>query len=267
MSSRAPQYTAPRPAAGVIALLPGFQSTSDPSPQIDRLEDRSGQENHALLGANAPARSTVWGGTANRCTSVDNTSGTQVSGPSIAWSAINWDKDAESLLIHGMWSGAAGTNRWIFGFGSNSVTTVHGFLLRANSAGTLRLQLADSGALRNFNDSAATVADGSIHAVTLMVDGTTKRAHVWIDGAYDATLNGSSGTDWSAYAATMTAFGPLVFGGCPTAAAKDLTYASTHYGWQVAKKTGALPSNRTEIAARLARQPLLPLTTYEWPAS
>lgn len=265
MSSRAPQYTAPRLASGVIALLPAFQSASDPSPQIDRISDISGLGNHALLGANAPARATVWG-TASRCTSTDNTSGTQVSGPSLAWSAINWNKDTESLLIHGMWSGAAGTNRWIVGFGSNSVTTVHGFLLRANSAGTLRLQSSDSGSLRNYNDSAATVADGTIHAVTLMVDGTTKRAHVWIDGVYDATLNGGAGTDWSAYSATMTAFGPLVLGGCPTAAAKDLTYASTHYGWQVAKRTGALPANMNEIARRLARQPLQGLTSFEWPA-
>lgn len=253
------------PSPGVIALWPCFQSASDASPYLDRVEDRSGRGNHALLGVDA-VRATAWG-TASRYSSVDAAAGTTDHAAKLAWSAVNWDKDKETLLIAGNWSGAAGTNRWVFGFGGNSSTAVHGFMLRGNVAGTVRLQLSQAGALTSFNDSAATVVDGSIHHFILVVDGTSKRAHVYLDGVYDATLNGSIGTDWAPYAGSMSAYGDLTLGGCPHTSAKNLTYAATMYGFQVAKRTGATPSNMAELARRLYKHPLAPLTAQEWPAA
>lgn len=257
---------APAPSPGLIGYYPAFQSASDPSPQIDRIEDRSGRGNHSLLGTDA-VRATAWG-TASRWTSVDANAGTTFHGARIPAATINWNKGTESLLIAGKFNGAAGSNRYPFGFGGASGTTIHGFVLRANSAGTCRLQSVTPSGLGQYNDSTSTLLNGADHSFLIAFDGLTKRAFGYFDGAFDAAFNGSVlGLDIAPALASMTTFGDLTWGGYPhtPVGTKNLVWACTMYGMQVAKRTGGLPTNIAEVARRLHTQPMQPLTRNEWP--
>lgn len=259
------------PSPNLIAWYPIIQQAStDVSPTVDRLEDRSGKGNHGVFGPNAPNVATRWA-VANRYTSVDNTSGTLKHGPSLPWSRIQWNKDTETLLIAGLWKGTNVGNRHVLGFGSAAApTTVHGFALRAN--GTTGMPLAQfhtTAGTQNPNTGDVALADNTEHAICVVLDGTTKVAWIWQDGVLNPTLNGGvflPGISFAAFAPNMSNFGDLIFGGVPAASGTnfDQTYASTHAAWQVAKRSGGMPANMDAVARRLARHWWQPLTVSEF---
>lgn len=248
-------------APGVIGYYPCFQASGN-----NAMIDRSGAGNNAAIGADA-SLSTMWIGTANRYSIVaDDGSGTTAKAAAIPAATIGWSRDADTLLIAGIWSGANTATRYICGMGGNSGTTIHGWGVRSNTGtGKAKLYCVHSGGTMLGNDSTLTVGDGTDHAVAIVIDGSAKRAHLYIDGVYDAS-NSGVGLDWSSIAANITALGPLVIGGYPHTAGKQLVWASTSYAWQVARRTGGVPSNIAQVIARLARSPLQVLTSTEWPA-
>lgn len=247
-------------APGVIGFYPAFQAAGDTA-----LIDRSGAGNSATIGADATL-STMWTAVANRYTvTADDITGTTAKGASIPAAAIGWNKDAETLLISGIWRGANSAIRHCFGFGSPGTSTIHGVTLRsAITTGVAQISVYHSGGSAFSTAAATVIADGTDHHVALVIDGPAKRIKLWVDGAYDAVNNGA-GYDFSAVAANLTALGPLVFCGAPSAAAKHLVYAGSGYGWHVAKRAGSTPANINDVMRRLARTPLQPLTATEWP--
>lgn len=241
------------------------------------MTDRSGAGNGAAFGA-ALSAATGWG-TANRLTIVDNNGGTQAGGPFLSQSVLNFNLNTESFIISGIYnsSNVAATHP-VFGFGeiTGGANAANGFVLRTEvTTGNARLLVCygTAGATALGNVAGVAASTGTDKHVAMAYDGTTKRLWLAVDGVLDATANGTTGFDVSAFVAQMgagsggAALGNLVFGGAPRASAtQQQVWACTSYGWQVAKRTGSLPDNLSTIMRRLARHPLQVLTSTEWPA-
>lgn len=256
-------------ASGVIGLWPCFHTTSEAA----QLSDRSGAGNTAAFGANLSAANAF--ATANRLTTADNVAGNNAGAAYVSGSAINWALATESLIVSGIVNIAAApaATRHIVGNGSS--TTVRGFTMRYNVTTGAALILAH-GAATLFGTAGAVITTGADIHIGMAIDGPAQRAYLFVAGAYDATANGNSafaagsgGLDFSAQTANMAAAclsNPFMFSGQPNTGTFALTPTATSYGWQIAKRTGSLPSNIETIFKRLARHPLQVLTSQEWPA-
>lgn len=258
-------------APGVIGHYPCFQTASEGA----FMTDRSGAGNGAAFGA-ALSAATGWG-TANRLTVVDNNAGSQAGGPFLSAAQLALNLNTESFIISGIFN-ASSLSRPAFGFGeiSGAGGASNGFNLRANpTTGFANAQVCfgAAGATQLGTASDVNISTGSDVHVGLAYDATTKRLWTLVAGALNAAANGTTGWDVSSFVAQMgvanggTALGNLVFGGAPRGASgNQQVWACTSYGWQVAKRTGALPANLPAVVARLARHPLQVLTATEWPA-
>lgn len=257
-------------APGVIGHYPCFQSVAEGA----FMTDRSGAGNGAAFGA-ALSAATGWG-TANRLTVVDNNAGSQAGAPFLSQAVLNFNLATESFIISGIFN-AASVSRPAFGFGeiSGAAGSSNGFILRANpTTGFANPQVCygAAGATALGTASDVNISTGADVHVGLAYDATTKKLWTLVAGSLNAAANGTTGMDVSTYVAQMgvanggAALGNLVFGGTPRASGNQQVWACTSYGWQVAKRTGALPSNLAAIVARLARHPLQVLSSTEWPA-
>ena len=255
-------------APGVVGLYPCFQV----SPDV-QMTDGSGAGNSAAFGAGLTAAN-AWA-TASRLTTADNVSGTVAGSPFLSGAVLNWDLLTQSLIVAGVVNIAAApaATRHILGNGSS--TTVRGFALRYNVTTGLASILAH-GAATLFGTAGSNIATAADVHIAMAIDATTQRAYLFVGGAYDATANGTAayvsgagGLSFSAQTANMSAAclsNPLMFSGQAHTGTLSLTPTATSYGWQIAKRTGALPSNIETIVKRLARHPLQVLTSTEWPA-
>lgn len=255
-------------ASGVIGLYPCFQGSPDVA-----LTDRSGAGNNAAFGAGLLA-TPAWAN-ANRLTTADSVTGTVAGSPYLTGAQLGWNLATESLIVAGVVNIAAtpAATRHIAGNGSS--TTIRGFALRY-AATTGAASIVVHGAASIFGTAGAAIATGADIHVAMAYDATTQRAYLFVAGAYDATANGTSsyssgfgGLDISAQRDNMTAAclaNPFMFSGQPHTGTFALTPTAQSYGWQIAKRTGALPSNIETIVRRLARHPLQVLSSTEWPA-
>lgn len=256
-------------ASGVVGRYPCFHATTDAA----QLSDRSGAGNTVAFGANLTAAAAF--ANANRLTTADNVAGNNAGAPYLSGATLNWALATESLIVSAMVNIAAApaATRHIMGNGSN--TTIRGFALRYSITTGLASILAH-GAATLFGTAGANIATGADIHVCMAIDGTTQRAYLFVAGAYDATANGNAlyvagagGLDFSAQTANMAAAclsNPFMLSGQPNTGTFALTPTAQSYGWQIAKRTGALPSNIETIVKRLARHPLQVLTATEWPA-
>ena len=256
-------------APGVVALYPCFQSVAEGATLIDR----SGSGTSGAFGAGLTAAN-AWA-VANRLTTADNVAGNFAGSPYISGSVLNWALATESLIVAGVVNIAAApaATRHIVGNGSS--TTIRGFTVRYNVTTGAALILAH-GASTLFGTAGSVIASGADVHIAMAIDATTQRAYLFVGGAYDATANGNSGyvpgaggLSFAAEAANMTAAclsNPFMFSGQPNTGTFSLTPTAASYGWQIAKRTGALPTNIETIVKRMARNPLQVLTAQEWPA-
>lgn len=255
-------------APGVVALYPCFQA----SPDV-QLTDRSGSGNASAFGVNLSAAN-AWA-TANRLATADNVSGTNAGAPYLSGATLNWNLLTDSLIVAGVVNIAAAPAATRHILGNASSTAIRGFAVRYNVTTGLASILAH-GAATLFGTAGANIATGADVHIAMAIDATTQRAYLFVGGAYDATANGTAsyaggvgGLDFSAQTANMGAAclsNPFMFSGQPHTGTLALTPAATSYGWQIAKRTGALPSNIETIVKRLARHPLQVLSSSEWPA-
>lgn len=255
-------------APGVIAHYPCFQGTPNLA-----LIDRSGAGNNAAFGANLLS-SAAWA-TAGRVTTADNVSGTNAGAPFLAGAVLNWDLLTESLIVAGVVNIAAApaATRHILGNGSS--TTIRGFAVRYNVTTGLASILAH-GAATLFGTAGGNIATGADVHIAIAIDAPTRRAYLYTGGVFDATANGTTeyasgvgGLDFSAQEANMRAAcltNSFVFSGQPHSGTQHLTPTATSWGWQIAKRTGALPAKVDNVVRRMARTPLQVLTASEWPA-
>lgn len=261
-------------APGVIAHYPCFQAAAEGAVMIDR----SGAGNNAAFGAQLLA-SNAWA-TPGRLTLADNTGGTQAGAPFISASTLALNLTTESFIISGIYNSTSTASHPVFAFGeiSGAGNAANGFIYRAEvTTGVARLGVCagtsgtvDAGTASTVSVSGA--ATGDKH-VGMLYDGPARRLWLVVDGVLDATANTGTGRDVTSLVATMgaanggTALGNLVFGGAPRVnPLQQQVWACSSYGWQVAKRTGGLPSNIAQTVARLARHPLQVLTASEWPA-
>lgn len=258
---------------GMVAFLPCFQTVAEGT----QCFDRSGVGNTAAFGTDLLA-SSAWAA-ANRLTIADNVAGTNRGAPFLTNTQLGFTWATDSLVVAGVVNMAAApaATRHIVGNGADTSKT--GFALRINvTTGKMLPLIYGTGGVIFGTASAATVADGADHHIIALIDGPSRKIHIFIDGVYDATSNGSSvyngtvgGLDYSA-AAGLQSGTPLVIGGQPNTLTNvattlySLTPTSTSYAWQVARKTGSPPSNFGDVARRLARTPLQILSSLEWPA-
>lgn len=262
-------------APGVIAHYPCFQAWPDVA-----LIDRSGAGNNATFGANLLA-TPAWAN-ANRLTVAESVTGTNAGAPYLTGAQVGWNLATESVLVSGIVNVTSSVNHGAV-TGNGSSNSIRGFTLRVtqNDDGTVanrdKLVVVAYGASTLFGThSAATVGGaGDIH-VAMAIDATSQRAYVFVGGAYDATANGGpsyvpggGGLDFSAQRDSMAAAcltNPWMFGAQPHTGLFALSAGCQSYGWQIAKRTGGLPSNIEAVVRRLARHPLQVLTSTEWPA-
>jgi hypothetical protein len=256
-------------ASGVIGHYPCFQTVAEGAFLIDR----SGAGNGMTFGAGLTAAN-GWAN-ANRLTTADNVSGTVAGSPYITGAALNWALATESMIIAGVVNIAAApaATRHIIGNGSS--TSVRGFAVRYNVTTGLASILAH-GASTLFGTAGSNIATGADVHVAIAVDAPSQRAYLFVGGAFDATANGvaayavgTGGLDYSAQTANMVAAclaNPLMVSGQAHTGTISLTPTAQSYGWQIAKRTGALPSNIEAVVKRMARHPLQVLTATEWPA-
>ena len=256
-------------ATGVVALYPCFQSVAEGT----NLIDRSGAGNGAAFGANLSAAN-AWAN-ANRLTTADNVSGTVAGSPYLAGASLNWALATESLLVSGIVNIAAApaATRHILGNGSS--TSVRGFTVRYAVTTGLASIIAH-GASSLFGTAGTNIATGADIHIAMAIDAPNQRAYLFVNGAFDATANGvasyvagTGGLSYAAEAANMTAAclaNPFMLSGQAHTGTISLTPTAQSYGWQVAKRTGALPSNIENVVKRLARHPVQMLSSTEWPA-
>lgn len=261
-------------APGVVAHYPCFQAVAEGA----QLLDRSGAGNNAAFGAQLLA-SNAWAA-AGRLTLADNTAGTQAGAPFISAAVLNLNLATESFIISGIYNSTSTASHPVFAFGeiSGAGNAANGFIYRAEvTTGFARLGVCagtagtvDVGTASAVSVSGAAVGDKH---VGMLYDGPARRLWLVVDGVLDATANSGTGRDVTSLVATMgagkggTALGNLVFGGAPRVnPLQQQVWGCTSYGWQVAKRTGNLPSNIADTCKRLARHPLQVLTATEWPA-
>lgn len=256
-------------APGVIGLWPCFQAVAEGT----TLLDRSGAGNNMSFGANLLA-SSAWAN-ASRLTTADNVSGTNAGSVFLSGATMNWALATESLLVAGLVNIAAApaATRHILGNGSS--TTVRGFAMRYNVTTGLASILAH-GASTVFGTAGSNIATGADVHIAMAIDAQYKRAYLYVGGLCDATANGTSayapgvgGLNYSAEEANMAAgvlANSFVLSGQPHTAGQHLTPTAQSWGWQIAKRTGSLPSNIDNVVKRLARHPLQVLSASEWPA-
>lgn len=254
---------------GVVAMYPCFQTTPDV-----QLTDRSGAGNAAAFGANLTS-SAAWA-TANRLTTADNVTGTNAGAPYLSGATLNWALATESLIVAGIVNIAATPAATRHILGNASSTTIRGFALRYNVTTGFPLILAHGAATIFGTAGGTSIATGLDVPICMAIDGPRQRAYIYVGGVYDTTANsgteyipGSTGMDFSAQTANMAAAclsNPFMLSGHPNTGTLALTPTAQSYGWQVAKRTGNLPNNLSDIVKRLARHPLQVLTATEWPA-
>ena len=256
-------------APGVVGLYPCFQSVAEGAFLFDRA---GGTANNGLFGGNLTAAA-AWAN-ANRLTLADNVAGNDAGCPYIAGTNLNWALATESVIVSAIVNIAAApaATRHIMGNGSSA--SVRGFALRYNVTTGLASIIAN-GASTVFGTAGANIATGADIHIGMVIDGPRSRAILYIGGAYDTTANSgteytaTSGLDFSAQAASMIAgclANPFMIGGQPNTGVFALRPTSQSYGWQIAKRVGSPPLNLDATMRRLARHPLQPLTSTEWPA-
>lgn len=258
-------------APGLVGAYPCFQSVAEGAFLFDRA---GGTASNGVFGGDLSAAA-AWAN-ANRLTLADNVVGNNAGCPYIPGATLNWALATESLIVAGVVNIAAApaATRHILGNGSS--TTIRGFTMRYNLTTGYPSILAHGAATLFGTASATSIATGADVHICMAIDGPRSRALLYIGGVYDTTANGgteyvaaTSGLNFSAQTANMEAqclTNPFMIGGQPNTGVYALRPTSQSYGWQIAKRTGNLPSNISDIVKRLARHPTQPLSSQEWPA-
>lgn len=263
-------------STGVVAYYPCFQSVAEGT----NLIDRSGAGNGAAFGAGLSAAN-AWA-VANYLTTAESATGTVAGAPYLTGGVLNWNLSTQSILVAGVVNvTSSAIHSAICGNGSSA--SVRGFTLRVtqNDEGTVgdrekvRVMVYGASTLFGTHSAAAVGGVGDIH-VALAVDGPAQRAYVFVGGVFDETANsagpftvGSGGLSFASEAANITAgvlANPLMFNAQPHTGTFALSANMKSNGWQVAKRTGNLPSNLEAVVKRLARTPHQVLSASEWPA-
>lgn len=243
---------------GYIGFYPGMQAGSDTN-----LTDRSGVGNNATFGSDLTIGE-AWA-TAGRFSTVEDTGGTQNNAANLSNGVgFNFNPATESLLIFGkiLMAAPAGTRPL---FGNSNGTPNKGFGVKVSSAGKARFDLHRTGADTIINTSTASIADGTLHSVALVLDAVAQDVKIYIDGVVDASF-----APTNSLAAYSDWYGPFtrdfVIGGAGHNGGKAITCSQTGFGWHVVKRTGAMPANIANTIARLHAFPLQIVSSLEIPA-
>lgn len=249
------------PSPGYIGYYPCFQVSPDVM-----LTDRSGQNNHATFGTDQLA-TPAWA-TASRFTVAEDVSGTKDYSASLAivssGPGFNWSPSTESFLASFRLTMATpASNRPLLG--TTQGTPNVGFELKVTATGKARFDLHSATSDYIFNSTSASVADGALHSVCLAYDATTKRVYVVVDGVIDAGF-GAGGIDLSARTDWYPFTRKLVIGGVGANSNKAITAGQSGFAWHLVKRTGGLPANWANLAARLHVRPTVLISASEFPA-
>lgn len=128
--------------------------------------------------------------------------------------SLLWDLFAgQSLIIAFTINGAApGGNATVIG-SRGAVTNVAGMALTVNATGLPAIVVRDTGTTfaTNLPSAGDTLCDGNDHNIVVMIDGTSKKAYGWKDGAAWSTL--TAGQAITAVAGSTQCDDPFRWGG------------------------------------------------------
>lgn len=165
-------------------------------PEDSMFIDISGKNNHAVRGANLSIAQ-LWA-TPNYASVVDPAGG--LTNSVLRIPALNFDyAGGEKVIIWWLGYGSPeGSNASFMGDSGSSAQP--GIRVRANPAGKFDCSLFGAGAVSVFGaTSAATLFDGSLHSMGVVIDGENRKYGYWVDQVFDSGM----GSDYISYGATV----------------------------------------------------------------
>lgn len=242
-----------------MAYFPCLQATSDAS-----LLDRSGR---GVVGTFAAGLTTseAWTTLANYLSTLETTTPDDVSIP-LAAMTYDWNAGETFVLGCRVLAAAPAATRSLFGNGYNS-TSAQGFRIIIKATGVVAPWVYQAGGDKFLSDSTGALADGTAHSYMFAwfdhnVGAGTAKYMQWIDGARAyATETSTTGLS------TMTPVDGFRIGGNKTGASAFQSMAAAFRGIHLLRSTAAWTYETLDnIALRLHRSPLVPLTSSEFPS-
>ena len=262
MKTRLGQIKSSVPSEAYIAAFPGFQSATDTT-----LADVSGNARHALFAGGLTA-SEAWTTNSTAFSTLDTTVPDDAYIPLASW-PYSWNNGDSLVLACRTKITAPGSTRNLFAQGYHS-TNSQGFRLIIKATGVVAPWVYQAGGDKFLSDTVPAVADGAYHSFMFAwfdhnVAAGTAKYMIWVDGvrAY-ASETVTTGLT------TMTPVDDFRIGGNKTGASAWQSTAAAFQGIHMLRSASSklwTYAALDDVALRLHRNPIRPLTATEFPAS